>query len=82
VSFKDIDQNKYLTLEKNKEVLDHILQDVRDDLKAILMITAEQEVDKAIEKVMKRVDLKVADYFNPLYDAKFINLNWAFKKEE
>lgn len=82
MSISNIDQEKYLTLEKNTEVLDQIMQDVKDELKTILMITAEQEVDKVIEKVMKRVDLRVADYFNPLYDAKCINFNWVFKKEE
>ena len=67
--------------EEIRQMSQYLINELKAELKTVLMETAEAEVDKVIEVVSKRFIPKIEKYYNPLYQDMKVNLTWLLKKE-
>jgi hypothetical protein len=63
------------------EMLKGLKSAFADELKKELLEVAEKEVDKIVETISKRLELKLTHYKNFNHMGN-INLQWIFKKED
>lgn len=65
----------------NAAMLNGLKETVKNELKQILMETAEKEIEPIIEKVSERIKLNVSNWPDYLTNSRNIKLDWLIKKE-
>jgi hypothetical protein len=65
----------------NAAMLNGLKEAVKDNLKQILMETAEKEIEPIIEKVSERIKLNVSNWPDYLTNSLDIKLSWLIKKQ-
>jgi glutamate synthase domain-containing protein 1 len=67
--------------EINTAMVDGLKNGSKDELKQILMETAEREIEPIIEKLSERIKLDVCNWPDFFNDARKIKLEWLITKE-
>lgn len=66
----------------NTAMLEGLKKAFKDELKQILMKTAEKEIEPIVEKLSERMKLKISSYPDYLNDLRQIKLEWLLTKEK
>lgn len=66
----------------NTAMLDGLKKAFKDELKQVLMKTAEKEIEPIIEKLSERIKLDVCNWPDFFNDARRIKLEWLITREK
>lgn len=65
----------------SKAMMDGLVFAFKEELKEILMVKAEKEVEALVEKISSRLRIKIQQDHDPTITQRDIKLQWIFKRE-